>query len=71
MTSQNLTPPADGQEIKWEEGNLVIPDHPIIPFIDGDGIGPDIWRATKLVLDSAVERAYKGDRSIAWLEILA
>ncbi|MGB6366176.1 MAG: isocitrate/isopropylmalate family dehydrogenase, partial [Thermoanaerobaculia bacterium] len=71
MTSQNLTPPADGQEIKWEEGNLVIPDHPIIPFIEGDGIGPDIWRATKLVLDSAVERAYKGDRSIAWLEILA
>ncbi|MGB6335848.1 MAG: isocitrate dehydrogenase (NADP(+)) [Thermoanaerobaculia bacterium] len=71
MTSQNLTPPADGQEIKWEEGNLVIPDHPIIPFIEGDGIGPDIWRATKLVLDSAVERAYKGANSIAWLEILA
>jgi isocitrate dehydrogenase len=71
MTSQNLTPPADGQEIKWEEGDLVIPDRPIIPFIEGDGIGPDIWRATKLVLDSAVKRAYKGDHSIAWLEILA
>jgi isocitrate dehydrogenase len=71
MTSQNLTPPADGQEIKWEEGNLVIPDHPIVPFIEGDGIGPDIWRAAKLVLDGAVERAYKGDRGVAWLEILA
>jgi isocitrate dehydrogenase len=71
MTSQNLTPPADGQEIKWEDGNLVIPDHPIVPFIEGDGIGPDIWRAAKLVLDGAVEGAYKGDRGIAWLEILA
>jgi isocitrate dehydrogenase len=71
MNSQNLTPPADGQEIKWEEGNLVIPDHPIVPFIEGDGIGPDIWRAAKLVLDSAVERAYKGAKSIAWVEILA
>jgi isocitrate dehydrogenase len=71
MTSQNLTPPADGQEIKWEEGNLVIPDRPIVPFIEGDGIGPDIWRATKLVLDGAVERAYKGAHSFAWLEILA
>jgi isocitrate dehydrogenase len=71
MNSQNLTPPADGQEIKWEEGNLVIPDHPIVPFIEGDGIGPDIWRAAKLVLDSAVERAYKGAKRIAWVEILA
>jgi len=71
MTSQNLTPPADGQEITWEEGNLVIPDRPIVPFIEGDGIGPDIWRATKLVLDAAVERAYEGAHSFAWLEILA
>lgn len=71
MTSQNLTPPADGQEIKWEEGKLVIPDRPIVPFIEGDGIGPDIWRAAKAVLDGAVERAYKGAKSFAWLEILA
>lgn len=71
MTSQKLNPPADGQEIKWVEGRLEIPDRPIVPFIEGDGIGPDIWRAAKLVLDSAVEQTYKGAHGIAWLEVLA
>jgi isocitrate dehydrogenase len=52
-------------------GRMTVPDHPIIPFIEGDGIGPDIWRATRLVLDAAVERAYGGGRQITWLEILA
>jgi isocitrate dehydrogenase len=52
-------------------GRMMVPDHPIIPFIEGDGIGPDIWRATRLVLDAAVEKAYGGGRQIAWLEILA
>jgi isocitrate dehydrogenase len=66
-----LTPPADGQEIGWEGGKLVVPDRPIVPFIEGDGIGPDIWRATKRVLDAAVEKTYGGSRSIAWVEILA
>jgi isocitrate dehydrogenase len=67
-------PPADGpsgQSIVWRDGRLEVPDRPIVPFIEGDGIGPDIWAATRHVLDAAVARAYGGSRSIAWLEILA
>ena len=63
--------PADGQEIKWSDGRLEVTDRPIIPFIEGDGIGPDIWRATRHVLDSAVDKAYGGSKSIAWMEIYA
>jgi len=66
-----LTPPSDGQEIKWQSGALEIPSRPIIPFIEGDGIGPDIWRATRRVLDAAVEKSYGGERSIAWFEVFA
>ncbi len=66
-----LTPPSDGQEITWREGVLEIPERPIIPFIEGDGIGPDIWRATKSVLDRAIDKAYGGSKSIAWLEVYA
>jgi isocitrate dehydrogenase len=68
-----LTPPADGREITWraEQDLLEIPDRPIIPFIEGDGTGPDIWRATRRVLDGAVEKIYGGARSIAWFEVLA
>ena len=55
---------------KTEDG-LNVPDDPIIPFIEGDGIGPDIWAAAQHVFDAAVEKAYGGDRSIAWLEVLA
>ena len=50
---------------------LVSGDHPVLPFIEGDGIGPDIWRATRQVVDSAVSKAYGGSRSIQWLEGLA
>lgn len=50
---------------------LVTGDHPIIPFIEGDGIGPDIWRATQSVVDAAVEKAYQGRRSLQWKEVLA
>ena len=66
-------PPADGQEIVWhaDEDRLEVPDRPIIPFIEGDGTGPDIWRATRRVLDGAVESCYGGARSIAWFEVLA
>ncbi len=64
-------PPVDGQEISWQDGSFQIPDRPIIPFIEGDGIGPDIWRATQRVLDAAVDKAYNGAKSIAWMEILA
>jgi len=53
------------------DGTLKVPDTPEIPFIEGDGIGPDIWRATRLVIDHAVQKAYGGRREIAWLEVLA
>ncbi|HEY4592542.1 MAG TPA: isocitrate/isopropylmalate family dehydrogenase, partial [Thermoanaerobaculia bacterium] len=68
-----MTPPADGQEIVWREAEhrLEVPDRPIIPFIEGDGTGPDIWRATRRVLDGAVEKVYQGSRSIAWFKVLA
>ncbi|MGE5233951.1 MAG: isocitrate dehydrogenase (NADP(+)) [Acidobacteriota bacterium] len=64
-------PPADGQEIRYENGTLQVPDRPIIPFIEGDGTGPDIWRATQIVLDGAVAKCYGGKRRIAWVEVLA
>ncbi len=72
-TYNDLTPPADGQEIAWREAErrLEVPDRPIIPFLEGDGTGPDIWRATRRVLDGAVEKVYKGSRSIAWFKVLA
>jgi len=59
------------QTITYENNTISVPDNPIIPFIEGDGTGPDIWRATKFVLDSAVEKAYSGKRAISWLEVLA
>jgi isocitrate dehydrogenase len=72
-TFNGLTPPADGQEIVWHEAEkrLQVPERPIIPFIEGDGTGPDIWRATRRVLDGGVEKVYGGKRSIAWFEVLA
>ncbi|MBW2246576.1 MAG: isocitrate dehydrogenase (NADP(+)) [Deltaproteobacteria bacterium] len=54
-----------------DDGKLNVPDVPVIPFIEGDGIGPDIWRAARRVLDAAVSRSYGGDRKIQWLEVLA
>ena len=59
------------QTIKMENGSLIVPNHPIIPYIEGDGIGPDIWNASVNVFDNAVDKAYKGSRKINWLEILA
>jgi isocitrate dehydrogenase len=53
------------------DGKLVVPSHPVVPFIMGDGTGPDIWRASQAVLDAAVEKAYQGGRKIAWMEVLA
>jgi isocitrate dehydrogenase len=72
-TFNGLTPPADGQEVVWHEAEkrLEVPARPIIPFIEGDGTGPDIWRATRRTLDGAVEKVYGGKRSIAWFEVLA
>ena len=60
-----------GDPIQRKDGTLVVPDQPIIPFIEGDGTGPDIWRASVRVFDAAVEKAYGGKRRIAWLEVLA
>jgi isocitrate dehydrogenase len=65
------TPPSTGTAITRQQGRLVVPDHPIIPFIEGDGTGPDIWRASVRVLDAAVQKAYGGKRKIAWMEVYA
>jgi isocitrate dehydrogenase len=59
------------KEIQRRDGRLIVPDNPIIPFIEGDGTGPDIWRASVRVFDAAVAKAYGGARSIEWLEVLA
>lgn len=63
--------PADGQPIKVQDGQLRVPNNPVIPFIEGDGTGPDIWRASQRVFDAAVEKAYGGERRIVWYEIFA
>jgi isocitrate dehydrogenase len=63
--------PTDGEPILMKGGRLEVPARPIIPFIEGDGTGPDIWRASRLALDAAVRVAYKGQRQIAWMEVLA
>ncbi len=63
--------PTDGQPIRVENGKLKVPDNPIIPFIEGDGTGPDIWRASVRVFDAAVAKAYNGQRRIVWYEIFA
>ncbi len=63
--------PADGQKITFADGKAVVPDNPVILFIEGDGTGPDIWNASKRVLDAAVEKAYNGTKKIAWAEIFA
>ena len=61
----------EGKKIKFSKGKLNVPSNPIIPFIEGDGIGVDIWPASKMVFDAAVEKAYGGDRKIVWKEVLA
>jgi isocitrate dehydrogenase len=66
-----LAPPVDGDTITIDGGALTVPDNPIIPFIEGDGIGPDIWAASQAVFDAAVEKAYGGERKIAWFEVYA
>ena len=71
MSNPKYQAPIGGAKITVENGDLNVPNNPIIPFIEGDGIGPDIWRAAVRVLDSAVEKAYGGERKIHWLEIFA
>ncbi|PQJ33393.1 NADP-dependent isocitrate dehydrogenase [Salinibacter sp. 10B] len=67
----DLAPPTDGEPITKSGDTLEVPDHPIIPFIEGDGTGPDIWNATQPVFDAAVETAYGNDREIEWFEVYA
>ncbi|GMK46935.1 MULTISPECIES: NADP-dependent isocitrate dehydrogenase [Paenibacillus] len=63
--------PTEGEQITIDNGTLQVPNNPIIPFIEGDGTGRDIWRASKRVLDAAVEKAYGGSKKIAWYEVFA
>lgn len=63
--------PTGGRKISIRNGTLKVPDTPVIPYIEGDGIGPDVWLASQRVIDAAVEKAYKGQKEIKWLEVYA
>ncbi len=69
--SARLAPPKLGQRIGYEAGRIVVPDDPIIPFIEGDGTGPDIWNATRYVVDGTLQKVYGGKRKAAWYEVFA
>jgi isocitrate dehydrogenase len=71
MTESALTPPPGGAKITIANGVLTVPNNPVVPFIEGDGTGPDIWRASVRVLDAAVAKSYGGQRKIHWMEVLA
>src|SRR5512141_2797399 len=69
--SASLKTPAEGTALSKKDGQLVVPDNPIIPFIEGDGTGPDIWRASVRVFDAAVAKAFGVTKKIAWVEVFA
>jgi isocitrate dehydrogenase len=71
MATERLAKPVSGTRIDFKDARLIIPDDPIIPYIEGDGSGPDIWRATQYVIDGAVKKSYGGKRKIAWYEVFA
>jgi isocitrate dehydrogenase len=71
MAYTNVKVPEGGEKISIQDGKLEVPDHPIIPFVEGDGTGRDIWRASVRVFDAAVEKAYEGKRKIHWMEVYA
>ena len=71
MNEQEVANPTAGQKITFENGQIRVPSRPIIPFIEGDGIGTDVWKATRRVLDAAARQSYGQERSIAWHEVLA
>jgi isocitrate dehydrogenase len=71
MAYEHVTVPTDGQKISIQDGDLQVPDNPIIPYIIGDGTGPDIWNASVRVFDAAVEKAYSSSKRIAWMEVFA
>ncbi|UFJ41528.1 NADP-dependent isocitrate dehydrogenase [Brevibacillus humidisoli] len=68
---KHLSMPTAGEKIKVDNGKLLVPNNPVIPFIEGDGTGPDIWNSAVRVLDAAVEKAYNGQKKIAWFEVYA
>ena len=68
---RHIQVPTEGERIEVRESQVMVPSHPIVPFIEGDGTGPDIWRATRRVLDAAVEQAFGGERRIVWMEVFA
>ncbi|KEO82064.1 NADP-dependent isocitrate dehydrogenase [Tumebacillus flagellatus] len=68
---EKYTAPTQGEKIAIENGKLQVPNNPIIPFIEGDGTGPDIWNASVRVFDAAVQKAYNGEKKIEWFEVLA
>src|SRR5271170_4486301 len=70
-TYNGVAVPANGQGIEFADGVFRVPDHPVIPFIEGDGTGRDIWKASRRVFDAAVEKAFGGKKKIAWLEVYA
>ena len=69
--ANRIPDPTSGTRIGYENGKIVVPDDPIVPFIEGDGTGPDIWRATRVVVDGVVEKVYGGKRKIHWHEVFA
>ena len=71
MAYKKVVVPQAGEKIELKDGKLYVPDNPIVPFIEGDGTGPDIWRASSAVLDAAVAKAYGGKKKIAWYEVYA
>ncbi|MGZ9224590.1 MAG: isocitrate/isopropylmalate family dehydrogenase, partial [Anaerolineales bacterium] len=71
MAYTNVKVPEGGAKIGINDGRLQVPDNPIIPFVEGDGTGRDIWRASVRVFDAAVEKAYGGKRRIHWMEVYA
>ena len=70
-TYNGLALPQNGKPIEYSDGVYQVPDNPIIPFIEGDGTGRDIWKASQRVFDAAVEKAYGGKRAIQWFEAFA
>jgi isocitrate dehydrogenase len=71
MAFKHIKIPSSGEKIRMSAGKLNVPDNPILPFIEGDGTGPDIWRASQYVFDNAVKKVHGGKRKIAWMEVFA
>jgi isocitrate dehydrogenase len=69
--ADKISVPSDGRKIEWSNGEIQVPDNPIIPFVEGDGIGTDISPAMQTVVNAAVEKAFGGTKKIVWMEVYA